>query len=197
MHHCIRRRLILPTFEHVILKMIRSAIVTEQSPPLRSRLADWYRDTDLLDSFATKLPASSSGDIRGIAHAILGQPAPWFIRTPQVILGRLRRHARLGKSADHDSANHDQDRISFLPVLSADDEELILGRDDRHMSFRISLMIQKSIEGPNLVSLTTAVRCNTRLGNVYLAAIKPFHRLVVPSNLHRAAGVGFVLTDRR
>jgi hypothetical protein len=169
--------------------MARSVIVTEQSPPIHSRLADWYRDADLLDSFAVELPASSNSNIRAIAHAVLGQPAPWFIRTLLSIRDCVGRQT----SDDLRNANRDHDRINFLPVLSAHDDELILGKDDRNLNFRISLMIQKSIDGPDLISTTTAVRCHNRLGRAYLVAIKPFHRLVVPWNLRRAAGAGFAM----
>ena len=39
---------------------------------------------------------------------------------------------------------------------------------------------------PPLVA-TTVVHCHNRLGHAYLTAIRPFHRLVVRSNLRRAA----------
>jgi hypothetical protein len=175
--------------------MAHRAIVNEQSPPKHSGLADWYSDADLLDSFAVELPASSNGNIRAIAHAILGQPAPWFIRTVLSIRDGVGRHVGLRTPGDRRSADHDGDRINSLPVLSAHDDELILGKDDQHMNFRISLMIQKSIDGPNLISTTTVVRCHNRLGRTYLAAIKPFHRLLVPSNLRRAAESGFAVVE--
>lgn len=58
--------------------MTHCAIVAEQAPPALSRLADWYDDADLLDSYAVD-SSRASGSIRAIAGAILGSPAPWFI----------------------------------------------------------------------------------------------------------------------
>jgi hypothetical protein len=39
--------------------------------------------------------------------------------------------------------------------------------------------------------LTTVVHCHNLLGRVYLGVISPFHRLVVRSNLARAARRGW------
>lgn len=163
----------------------RSAIVTEQLPSPHSRLSDWYRNADLLDSYLAKLPAGSEGKIRRIAQAFFEQPAPWFIRKMLSVSDGFSRHMMQRKPVAYPSADQDQDQINLLPVLSEHDDELIVGKDDPHMNFRISVMIQKSVGGPDLISVTTVVRCNTRRGRLYLGAIRPFHRYLVPSNLRR------------
>jgi hypothetical protein len=172
--------------------MTSSTIVTERKPPMQSRLSDWYGHADLVDSFAVQLPQDAGTNIRPIAQAILGQPAPWF----KVLLSTRDRVVRLfglQTSAQLRNANAEGDRIDFFPILSADDDELILGEDDQHLNFRISLLLQRDESGSGLVSATTVVRCNNRLGRIYLTAIKPFHRAVVRSNLRRAAKTGFVV----
>lgn len=169
-----------------------STIVTERNPPMQSRLSDWYGKADLVDSFAVQLPHDADVDIRSIAQAILGQPEPWF----KVLLSIRDRGARLfglQTSVDLRAANAEGERIDFFPILSADGDEMILGEDDQHLNFRISVLLQRSANGPAHVFATTAVRCNNRLGRIYLAAIKPFHRTVVRSNLRRAAKTGFVV----
>jgi len=69
--------------------------------------------------------------------------------------------------AELGDASAEGDRIDFFPILSADDNELIVGEDDKHLDFRISLMLQRTGSGPDLVVATTAVRCNNRLGRIY------------------------------
>lgn len=172
--------------------MTSSTTVTERNPPMQSRLSDWYGHADLVDSFAVQIPQDAGTNIRSIAHAILGQPAPWF----KVLLSVRDRFARvfgLETSAELRDANTESDRIDFFPILSVDDDELILGEDDKHLNFRVSLLLQRGTSGPGLVLATTVVRCNNHLGRIYLAAIKPFHQAVVRSNLQRAAKTGFIV----
>ena len=172
--------------------MTSRAIVTELSPPMQSRLADWYRGADLLDSFAVQLPTGSNGNIRLIGHAVLGHPPPWLKALLAIRDGAVRRFG-LKTSAELREAAVERERIDFFPILSVDDDELILGADDSHLDVRISLLVQKGVDGPDLVFTTTAVRCHNRLGRLYLAAIRPFHRLAVRSYLHRAAKTGFAI----
>ena len=159
---------------------------------MQSRLSDWYGHADLVDSFAVRIPEDAGTNIRSIAQAILGQPAPWF-KVLLSIRDRVARVFGLQTSAELRDANTESDRIDFFPILSADDDELILGEDDQHLNFRISLLLQRGTSGPGLVLATTVVRCNNRLGRIYLAAIKPFHRAVVRSNLQHAAKTGFIV----
>lgn len=173
--------------------MTSSPTVTEQPPPIQSRLADWYEHADLVDSFAVQFPEGAYTNIRAIGQAILGQPAPWF-RALLSIRDGIVRPFGLQTSADLRAANAEGDRIDFFPILSADENELILGENDKHLDFRMSLLLQKAADGSDLVFATTVVRCNNRLGRVYLAAIRPLHRLVVRSSLHRAAKTGFMVS---
>lgn len=172
--------------------MTRRTIVTERNPPMKSRLSDWYGHADLVDAFAVQLTQGADTAIRPIAQAVLGQPAPWF-KVLLSIRDRVVRLFGLQTSAQLRNANAEGDRIDFFPIISADDDEIILGEDDQHLDFRLSVSVQRDASGPDLVFATTVVRCNNRLGHIYLAAIKPFHRAVVRSNLRRAAKTGFVV----
>ena len=74
------------------------------------------------------------------------------------------------------------DRIGPFPILDETGEELIAGFDDRHLDFRISVM---SREGR--LSVATWVRPHNVWGRLYLAAVLPFHILIVRDGLARAA----------
>jgi hypothetical protein len=152
-------------------------------------MADWYRGSDLLDTFAVELPGAAAQDIRSVAQAVLGRPAPWFRYLLSVRDGVVRPLG-LQTSTEIRKANDGRGRIDFFPVLSAHDGELILGENDKHLDVRISLLVQKRLDEPDLVVATTAVRCHNLLGRIYLFAIKPFHRLAVRSYLRRAARIG-------
>jgi hypothetical protein len=124
-----------------------------------------------------------------VARIVLGRPA-WWVRSLLAIrdIGvagfglkttrQLRRRAQMKAS----------DFIAFFPMVSRSENELVLSEDDRHLDFRISILLRKSehVSGVEIVA-TTVVHCHNALGRVYLALIKPFHLLVVRSNLSRAA----------
>ncbi len=168
--------------------MTHFPIVAEQAPPGHFRLADWYEDADLLDSYAL-ISARYSGSIRDIARGILVTPAPWFFRAIRSVRAWVESQWH-GKSYGTVGADPEQDNVQSLPILSEHDAELILGKDNRHMSFRILIMRESLDFGQDLVSVTTAVRCHTTLGHITLAVVKPFHRLLVPSSLRRVAVAG-------
>lgn len=171
--------------------MSRTISVTEWSPPATSQLADWYSQADLLDSFAVHVPVGLDRGIRDMAEAVLGRPELWvktllFVRDSAVSLLGLRT------SADLRDASRAGDHIDLFPVLFAHNTELVVGEDDRHLDFRISLVVQEGADGRRQLVATTAVRCHNRVGHSYLAVIRPFHRLVMRSRLRRAAESDFV-----
>ena len=65
-------------------------------------------------------------------------------------------------------------------VIVANKNEVILGEDDKHLNFRISLLIEAENEENRKFSITTTVKFNNNFGKIYFYAIKPFHRLIVP-----------------
>ena len=75
------------------------------------------------------------------------------------------------------------DRIVFFPVLSRSADEIVLGADDLHLDFRGSVLLRRTDR--TVVVATTVVRCHNLLGRLYLAAILPFHVLVVTDSLRR------------
>ena len=77
-------------------------------------------------------------------------------------------------------------RIDFFRLYEIAGDEAILGEDDRHLDFRVSVQRRSGD-----IVVTTVVRCHNRLGRLYLALITPFHRIVVRSMLQRAGQRGW------
>ena len=77
------------------------------------------------------------------------------------------------------------ERLGLFTVYHKDENEVILGEDDKHLNFRISLYKANHPENPKLRTLTisTTVNFHNRLGRLYFLPVKPFHRLIVPSML--------------
>ncbi|MDQ0590524.1 DUF2867 domain-containing protein [Variovorax paradoxus] len=79
-------------------------------------------------------------------------------------------------------------RIGFFRIYETHADEVVLGEDDRHLDFRVSVM--RSVAGDSLTAVTV-VHCHNLFGRNYIRLIAPFHRLVVRSALERAARSGW------
>ncbi|SMX33676.1 DUF2867 domain-containing protein [Actibacterium lipolyticum] len=71
-------------------------------------------------------------------------------------------------------------KVGAFPILSETEDELILGTDDRHLNFRISVL-----NSNGRCHLGTWVHCHNLGGRAYLAAVMPFHILIVRSLVGR------------
>lgn len=79
-----------------------------------------------------------------------------------------------------------QMRVDFFPVLCLRENEIVLGDDDRHLDFRLSLKRQRDEDGEFVVA-TTVVRTHNWLGRAYLLAVFPVHGIVARASLSRLA----------
>jgi len=80
------------------------------------------------------------------------------------------------------------ERVGFFPVQWESEDEIVLGEDDRHLDFRLSLLRSHSAAGTQLIA-TTVVHSHNGFGLTYLNVIRPFHYLVVRTNLARCARI--------
>jgi hypothetical protein len=161
--------------------------VERVTPPPTSAIRKWYRNADLVDSHAVTLPLEMSRDVATLARALFTRPPLWI----QVLL-RLRDQlvgpfgVKTTTEIRKAGASDGRDRIGFFPVPERSPSEIILGEDDRHLDFRASVLVEADDRtGSWRLFVTTVVRCHNLLGRNYLRLIKPFHGLVVRSNLRR------------
>ena len=78
------------------------------------------------------------------------------------------------------------DIIGLFPVVSQTPDRLVGGFDDKHLDFRVAVDVATSGDSQE-VTATTLVLTHNLLGQIYLATILPFHRLVVRSLLRQVA----------
>ena len=71
-------------------------------------------------------------------------------------------------------------------IIEENDEEIILGTEDKHLTFYISIYCPKNYNKQQNVSLTTIVKYNNLLGKIYFYVIWIFHRIVVKYLFRRA-----------
>jgi Protein of unknown function (DUF2867) len=78
------------------------------------------------------------------------------------------------------------DNIGIFPILDRKPQRLILGMNDRHLDFRLLVDVKDLGGSRQSVTASTIVKTHNVLGRVYLAFVKPFHRIIVPAILAKA-----------
>ena len=70
-------------------------------------------------------------------------------------------------------------------VVDRTDTEIVLRENDTHLDFALSLSVQGQPGERRLLTCTTVVHFNRRIGRLYFFVVRPFHCLIVPSGLKR------------
>lgn len=68
--------------------------------------------------------------------------------------------------------------VGLFNVLAKAENEVILGEDDKHLDFRVSIFLDRQ---DNRLIVSTTVDIHNWLGRLYLLSVKPFHKLIVPT----------------
>lgn len=77
------------------------------------------------------------------------------------------------------------EQLGLFKVFDRTENEVILGEDDKHLNFRVSLLLDEAQIGSSQRALTisTTVEFNNSWGKLYFLPVRPFHKLIVPSML--------------
>ena len=67
------------------------------------------------------------------------------------------------------------DKIGVWPIFSLSDDEVIAGRDNKHLDFRVSVLKLPDGDGSSVV-VSTVCTIHNIFGKLYLLFIVPFHR---------------------
>ena len=75
--------------------------------------------------------------------------------------------------------------FGLFEVFDKTENEIILGKDDKHLNFRVSLFLeeQKNELTKKNLTISTTVEFNNWFGRLYFLPVKPFHKLIVPTML--------------
>jgi hypothetical protein len=75
--------------------------------------------------------------------------------------------------------------IGAFPVVSARDDQVVLGFDDSHLNFRIVLDVAPAGSQARKLAVTTLVERHNLFGRIYIFVITPFHKLIVRTIMAR------------
>lgn len=138
---------------------------------------------DFGDRFSLRLNGPPV-DARAICDRVFGQTPGWItalLAVRNVVVWPF------GLKPGAASTDGKAGSIGIFPVISETPHRVVLGMDDKHLDFRVSVDIAAGDTGFQDVSVSTAVKTHNWLGRRYLATIMPFHRIIVPAMLAQAA----------
>ncbi|WP_405205248.1 DUF2867 domain-containing protein [Aquimarina sp. LLG6339-5] len=78
------------------------------------------------------------------------------------------------------------DKVGIFKVFDKSENEIILGEDDTHLNFRVSLLLDSKPNSSKDFTISTIVNFNNWFGKLYFLPVKPFHKLIVPTMLKSA-----------
>ncbi len=172
--------------------------VRDVALPGESSICGLYEVTELADAYAIRLPHDAVSDPELLARFMFGQPSPWvkgLMRLRDTLVaGFGLKTARQMQTASPSELGQ---RIAIFRIYSKTANEIVLGENDKHLDFRISVLRRMeataSGQAPYLI-VSTVVHCHNLLGRSYLKVITPFHRMLSRSTLRRAARAGWPST---
>ncbi len=169
---------------------------TPVSLPPESGIARAYASTNLADAYSIELPSGASTNPELLARFIFSHQAPWIGKLMAVRdTVACRFGLKTAKQLTALGAQSNTNRLGIFKIYGTSPTEVILGENDKHLDFRLSVLCsnQPSPGARCHLTLSTVVHCHNRLGRLYILVIAPFHRLVVQSSLNRAARIGWPL----
>ena len=111
------------------------------------------------------------------------QSAPSWVDSLFVLRNRIVAYLGLktghNNSRDLDPPYQVGRRIGLFRVIDLTDSEAVIGEDDSHLDFRVSLLLIHNDTGSQLL-VSTLVKTKNALGVAYFSVVKHFHRLIVP-----------------
>lgn len=162
---------------------------TRRSPAGRAARAVVCRPMPHDGLLVGALPRVDAGDawgtplLPGDSRSVDAWRAALFSTTPAWVARLLALRDRLvGLVGIATVAGTDEGRgpDAGFPLLDRAADELLVGVDDVHLSFRVSIRVRDDV-----VLVGTVVQVHNRLGRAYWAVVRWFHPVVVRSLLRR------------
>jgi hypothetical protein len=173
---------------------IGSTFAVPAALPPQSGITHAYQSVQLADAFAIQLPSGASRDPEVLARFIFSHQPSWIaklmrIRDTVVACFGLKTARQLASIAVDAKAK----RVGIFKIYSTNETEIVLGEDDSHLDFRVSVLCSSGPDMLPQLTVSTVVHCHNLLGRAYLLAVAPFHRMVVKASLRHAASIGWPL----
>jgi len=157
-------------------------------------LKNWIGDIHYIDSYQFDILKPKNLSIDDLAYMILSSDSPkWekalsHLRDSIVGLFGLKTGMISESQKTHSALTQYKpgDKIVFFPVIDRSESEIVMALNDKHLGFRVSLLMQ-NVQSSDLYSvyMTTIVQFHNIWGRIYFFPVKPFHKIIVKQSLKR------------
>ena len=146
------------------------------------------KDYDYIDCFQSNFEVNKNIKPEDVAKAFFSSAPKWVdilfefrnkivsffgLKTPE----KIENHQELLKNFKGEIG----EQIGLFKVFHKSNNEMVLGENDKHLNFRISLFLKDS-ENTSIknITISTIVKFNNTFGKLYFLPVKPFHKIIVP-----------------
>ena len=171
------------------MQAMKIAVRAVAMPP-ESSIVHLYAGSNLADAYAVDLPHQQARQMAmdSLARHVLGSQPTWA-QSLMTVRDAIVQPFGI-KTAKQLEANP-TGRIGIFRIYAVGDDEIIVGEDDSHLDFRLSLLRKRQEGQYGSITMSSVVHCHNKVGRAYIALIKPFHKLIVQRSLARAVRGGF------
>jgi len=152
--------------------------------PENSMILKDFGKTDYLDVYQIRKQTNESVD--SITTQIFSLPR-WvngLLKIRNSIVGKLGLKTGNKKDTNVEVYYPTGSKAVFFTVIDRNDQEIVMGENDKHLNFRTSVYIDKN--GLNSdIYLSTLVHYNNFWGKLYFLPVKPFHKLIIKSLMQK------------
>ncbi|MEW5956911.1 MAG: DUF2867 domain-containing protein [Chloroflexota bacterium] len=149
--------------------------------PVNTLITKDMASVDYYDSYMVKKKTDDSID--EITRKILTLPS-WIKIALRIRYFLIVKPFGLTTGRFDETTKRSEVNSEPVPVIEKNKNEIVMGSDDKHLYYRISVM-KKEIEQGSEIYLNTVVRFNNIWGRLYFLPVKLGHKLVVKSLLKR------------
>jgi hypothetical protein len=159
-------------------------IVEKVSVPKNSIANESLSYIHYSDAYKVLLPGESAYDVKFIARKFLTTVPSWVshlmkVRDRIVSFIGLKTFSR----SEVENIKLEQvSRIGIFRVLNCSSHEILLGEDDRHLNFRVSILVEE-VNGLNYLTVSTVVYFHNWMGKLYFFIVRKVHKVIIPAML--------------
>lgn len=167
--------------------------VIEVPVPHDCSLLGRFQSVYFCDAYQTPL-SKPNLSVQDAYAAVFAHPPGWVKGLMRIrglvasILGLKHEHNAV-LTQDPGTQYRVGQRAGIFIIQSIEPNELIVGDDDKHLNFRISIY-RSSAKGAQVLTLSTAVEIHNKVGKFYMLVVTPFHRFIAKSMLQKATDSG-------
>lgn len=160
-------------------------IVQEIDVPSTSLAMRSLPRLDFADAFRCQLPENQPHNIDSVTRAIFLTMPQWVVQLLEFRNVIVRPFGLKTSIVAVPATNQDElqpgTAVGSFEILDRrQNEEIMLGEDDKHLDYRVSIQLERE-EKKCWVVVSTVVKFNNWLGRAYSIPVKPVHKIIVPA----------------